>query len=1266
MSRVLLLGPILNRNREAIISRCREMLRTGRGHEFLYLAATRPMLDAITARLLDGLQGVLAPPNVFLLSGFSRRLVREARDEATAAPLPGFASIDTDQRPVQRPLMARIVARLAERGALPAFAPLARTDGLVEALIRLVAEIQRAGKTSVEFREAIARRATLQRESAPSSDETPASRDFDADAATVYDHFEAILSEHRLTDGNTDYLRALSVARGTVDGQRVTVPFLDDVNLLVLDGFFDILPVHQELVTSLIRQVPEVIVNLNHDADNPRAFAAHADVVERFTGMAGFEVVSSRETLPVADELVNLRRRLFSDRTAEDAGADDPEKVAVDAEPGEQLPNPRIVEMTAADRNREIRGIAKEIKRLALDEGVETNAVAIVLRNRDAYEPFIREIFADEGVPLATGERRAVTELAAVRAAMKVLDAAVANRTPAGRAIGMKYLVAISKSDYLGVDVEPEATPRPATKNRLAGSPQQLALPWDIEPTEVEPSMTATERWNAASASLAFDELENVAAHVGIDLDLGDWLSRASYLIAQDVLATSREPNSSILDLTALVTSEEREESDENRVDGVDESADVDAGPDSDGAPVATRKRPRLDMPVSTLRRAVGVVTALGEAVLRIPHRAQAVDMAAAFRDALDTLGFRRRLVEAARRAVSSRDALARAAVDLRAIESLDRAIDAVVEAVELTAQFGNGDSMIGRTEFRGDLERALSGNSATLTSDTPGGVRLLGLTDTRGLVFDVVFVPGLVEGEFPARARGDWMYPQSERATYRDKLGLPLEDISPERSLESEEHAFYQAVCRATRRLYLCRPVTTDESETIASPFLDDVRNAIGPIATLMVSSGMDRSTLALASTPAELARGVVYAETRGDGEDDRTGIVAALGAVARSGPSPALTLDAMRRIAIEHRRDHEGFDEFDGLLVRPDLRRLVRNAYAERQFSATNFREYGTCAFRFFARDVLGLEPRTEAALDLQLLDSGNLVHGVLQRFFTLHARTDFAIASRASLIEDLRACASEVFDEFEHRMPPLNAGVWRIERRTLGMQLERFLDAELALQERLSGSRAVERRVEVAFGVRRRDGDSTSVDAALEVPTEGRPIRVVGRIDRIDRTADGSLVAYDYKTGAGSNLRDMEEGRDFQLGIYLEAIERLFLHNDETIVGGAYLTLKDAANRVTNLLANADTPLGDALYGRRKKLGTEGFADVRRRIIDNIHNAVERIADGDFRVAPSGSMRPCSCCDFPSVCRVEPYRIRRKLRADGVPNKFPLPRPDPGVSS
>src|SRR4029453_686760 len=113
MAREIWLGPVLNRNRERLISRCREMLRGGRGHEFIYLAATKPLMEDVSARLLEGdIAGTIDQPNVFLLSGFSRRVFAKARFSDPGEAIPYFAPIDTDFRPVQRPLFSLLMARL--------------------------------------------------------------------------------------------------------------------------------------------------------------------------------------------------------------------------------------------------------------------------------------------------------------------------------------------------------------------------------------------------------------------------------------------------------------------------------------------------------------------------------------------------------------------------------------------------------------------------------------------------------------------------------------------------------------------------------------------------------------------------------------------------------------------------------------------------------------------------------------------------------------------------------------------------------------------------------------------------------------------------------------------------------------------------------------------------------------------------------------------------------------------------------------------------
>ena len=108
----------------------------------------------------------------------------------------------------------------------------------------------------------------------------------------------SILDANRLTDSSRDYLRALAVLRGELFGRPVRVPFVDEAQLLVVDGFFDILPVHAEILSLLVRRFPESIVNLNYDRRNPNAFIAFKDAVERFGDRAGFEEIAEVEGLP--------------------------------------------------------------------------------------------------------------------------------------------------------------------------------------------------------------------------------------------------------------------------------------------------------------------------------------------------------------------------------------------------------------------------------------------------------------------------------------------------------------------------------------------------------------------------------------------------------------------------------------------------------------------------------------------------------------------------------------------------------------------------------------------------------------------------------------------------------------------------------------------------------------------------------------------------------------------------------------------------------
>ena len=61
----------------------------------------------------------------------------------------------------------------------------------------------------------------------------------------------------------------------------MSLPWLAETRLLVLDGFFDFTPVQGEMLRLLIPRIPEVVVNLNRDERNSDVFRAFAPTINQ-------------------------------------------------------------------------------------------------------------------------------------------------------------------------------------------------------------------------------------------------------------------------------------------------------------------------------------------------------------------------------------------------------------------------------------------------------------------------------------------------------------------------------------------------------------------------------------------------------------------------------------------------------------------------------------------------------------------------------------------------------------------------------------------------------------------------------------------------------------------------------------------------------------------------------------------------------------------------------------------------------------------------
>jgi ATP-dependent helicase/DNAse subunit B len=1211
------LGPLLNNNRALLIERCANFVANNQSDAFLYLAASYPLLESVTQQILDGQRnrGVWGELPVHLFRGFVRRILYSAVDDSGHG-LPPRVPIDQDELPLKRSLISQVLLQLLAANKLKAFAPLAGREGCVNSVSTLLGEIERAARTPVELAEILSARARDIEKSGETRGITQL--DFDREVELIYSTYNALLDQNQFTEEDLDQLRALQVLRGIVDDRGVRVPWLANVQLLVIDGFFDFTPVQGEILRQLMPRVPEVIVNLNHDDANPEIFVPFGETIGQLQSMATLDVVHTHDYVSPPGVLSQLRENLFNPLRSSD-------DVSEDAEFAVQ----EIRYLECGDRDTEIRTVVREIKRLVLTENYRLADCALVVRKRGPYAYTIARVLAEESLPCNLELRIDAGDVPANRAALKLLTLLEGlTATDEHESTRISELADLIKSEYF----------------RLSDAELKiLASRFEEQHSDLfQDSRIRVGYWDA-------DALENAFAYVGSDLTVSAWLTRAHKLFTDLPNAPATKE---VLSIDASAHDRETDIADNV------ENAEI-VKLDEKG--VEKKRRPSRDVHPTALAWTALVVRRFAELLYAVPREGKLNELRTELMRLLDRFGFQDQIAEPARNEQDEQQ-LPQVMLNFNALEALRRAFVAAAKSIEIgsavtrTSQEGGNAPAVRLSMFLQEVRRSLGSQSHLFGARDRDGLRVLEATDVRGLHFRAVFMAGLIEGGFPLTASRDWIYPHEERDRLRE-YGLTLEDISPN-TLLKEEHYFYQVACRATERLYLSRPLMLeDDTETVASYYVDELRRAIAPyrIETEIIRRDYDGKNIADASTTNEMKIGLVRQQERHLHRGQRESLL----------PQPRtkrlLTLarndgfvsdSALRRIEIERERCGPFFGPYDGVITDPDLIRLLKQKFGpEFVHSASGLSVYGNCPYRFYAQRVLRLEPRGEAALDLQAIDAGKLLHDILRRFFEQHRREALHKLDRRNLQTELATIADKVFDEHERVVPPLNKQIWKIDREIRKILLDQVLIYELEIQEAAESAQVVPAYFEVAFGgMKSAAKDPESKDAPLEITRDTfvgeESIKISGQIDRVDIARDNTIVAYDYKLSTGSSRWDITSGRSLQLPIYLEALEKLILP-DHPIAGGGYYVIRGAQDRRNKGLYRASQLDYLHLRARNSVFTDDDWQSIRSAVIAKIWEFLDGMRAGDFRVDPSERTKTCRFCDYGAVCRYDRDRVEKKKK-------------------
>jgi ATP-dependent helicase/DNAse subunit B len=284
----------------------------------------------------------------------------------------------------------------------------------------------------------------------------------------------------------------------------------------------------------------------------------------------------------------------------------------------------------------------------------------------------------------------------------------------------------------------------------------------------------------------------------------------------------------------------------------------------------------------------------------------------------------------------------------------------------------------------------------------------------------------------------------------------------------------------------------------------------------------------------------------------------------------------------------------------------------------SASRLATYARCGFQYLLQYVLRLSADVEPAerLRLEPLERGDLFHRVAETFLrALRERGELPLQDTAETRRLLAERADQELDALVLACPPRFTALWEKERARFHQTVRGWLEREASMADR--GTPA---HFEVSFGPNR---ERAPGEPHLQEPVEvdlgdGRTLRLSGKIDRIDRRPDGTLVLRDYKTGRaprddGGTYRG---GRQLQIPFYVLAAARIF---PDAPVREAFLDFVDGGRRVTF------DP--DRVHG-------EELRELLRLMVD-------AVAEGIFAQEPSN----CDICDFTEVCGPKPLLERRR---------------------
>lgn len=557
-------------------------------------------------------------------------------------------------------------------------------------------------------------------------------------------------------------------------------------------------------------------------------------------------------------------------------------------------------------------------------------------------------------------------------------------------------------------------------------------------------------------------------------------------------------------------------------------------------------------------------------------------------------------------------------------------------------------------------------------TQGKRSGVHILEPNQIRGRKFKVVFIVGLIDGLFPRTIKNDWLLPDNERYNLR-KIGVHLHSSWDYEN--QQKYHFFQSVVCAENKIYLVYSSKTEEGkERLSSFFVEETLNLFHD--NTIKNKKLEVSDI-IPSTWKECINGSLLVNriyfTLQKTEITPTEEDEAIEGLSIYNNSHPQTVESINQRLYGEIDRWNLSSLYEGTLKNKQIINEIKNGIGNRVWSTTQLNAAIKCRFSYFSQHILKLTKWEEPEETLSSLEKGDLLHRVLQRFFGTFKSTGAKIdpSKEDEYLKTILAIAEEEWNlflnqEYRYIHPVISDLDWQ----RIKQDVKQMLSHEMYWR-RKSTIYFHPAYLELSFGlpiieeeIEKEVVDSQSIVEKAKIRLPNRPLYLRGKIDRVDMNDEGQFVIYDYKTGKAPENKEIINGLNLQLPLYLFVLEELLGIQLEKNIGAAFYTKGKKNGK------------GEITDSRNRGIWKEPFLDlvgISNRIsgkidetswnewISNIKQKIDSLLDyleqGNYDVLPEEECP--TYCPFQKICRRNDDRIKLKRQNGGEGNGIQINR-------